>query len=360
MDQLDFRDTTVHTSTDETMVEGDPAIGDRDAFAKFVLVVYGAICSVGITGNLLVAVVLLRVPSLRSNTSDFLVHLSVVDFMVCVLVIPSYLVPPRSNSTPNTGFFGEFWCRFYTTKYIFWVFTVTSVFCLTTVSLERYVAIVHPHKYKMVFTRKNKYIMIASCWIMAAITKSDMLVLYKEDEVKGCHFSGWPTTGAKAAYGLYNFILRFFFPLAVMLYAQLKVISTLNKQVKELTSRAASTGANPRDHRREMWQLRASQTLVKTLLACVITFAVCWAPNQIWFLLFNFGVAMVLGSADHRVTIILAVANSCVNPIIYTMMNKPFRQGILQIFCKRQGSNQVGSVNTVSETVSSPSRQLGD
>ena len=54
------------------------------------IALYCMICVVGITGNLLVAIVLLRVPSLRSNTSDFLVHLSIVDFMVCVLVIPYY------------------------------------------------------------------------------------------------------------------------------------------------------------------------------------------------------------------------------------------------------------------------------
>ena len=76
---------------------------DSDGFAKFILALYCIICVVGITGNLLVAIVLLRVPSLRSNTSDFLVHLSIVDFMACILVIPGYLLP-RTNSAPNPGF----------------------------------------------------------------------------------------------------------------------------------------------------------------------------------------------------------------------------------------------------------------
>ena len=113
-------------------------------------------------------------------------------------------------------------------------------------------------------------------------------------------------------------------------------------------------GVNPRDQR-EMWQLRASQTLVKTLLACVITFGVCWTPNQVWFLLFNIGVHVTLGDPIHRLTVILAVGNSCVNPVIYTMTNKPFRKGIRELFCKQRGSNQVVdgvATGTMPQTVS--------
>ena len=122
---------------------------------------------------------------------------------------------------------------------------------------------------------------------------------------------------------------------------------------------AATSGLNPSDQR-EMWQLRASQTLVKTLLACVITFGVCWTPNQVWFLLFNIGVHVTLGDPIHRLTVILAVGNSCVNPVIYTMTNKPFRKGIRELFCKQRDSNQVTdgvATGTVSQTVSNTQEQ---
>ena len=123
---------------------------------------------------------------------------------------------------------------------------------------------------------------------------------------------------------------------------------------------AATSGLNPSDQR-EMWQLRASQTLVKTLLACVITFGVCWTPNQVWYLLFNVGVPMAPGGPFQHITVILAVGNSCVNPVIYTMTNKPFRKRIRELFCKQRDSNQVTdstvATGTVSETVSNGSTQ---
>ncbi|XP_033638334.1 galanin receptor type 1-like [Asterias rubens] len=328
------------------MVEGDVA-ATEDAFAKLVLALYGIICVVGITGNLLVAIVLLRVPSLRSNTSDFLLHLAIADSLVSLLVIPYFMV--QRSTSANPGIFGEFLCRFYTSQFVFWCLATVSVMSLIAVNVERYVAIVSPHKYKTVFTKQNKYIMILAIWILAVLTESTVFIFNGIDDNE-CIFIGWPSRVAQLGFGLYGFALKFLGPLTVMVYAQEKCISTLNRQVKTLTSRSAAI-ANPRDQR-EMWQLRASQTLVKTLLACVITFAVCWAPNQIWFLLFNVDVPLTPGGPFHHITIILAVGNSCVNPVIYTMTNKPFRKGIMEAFCKQRDSNQVGDIGVPTGTAS--------
>ena len=108
MKQLHFSTNTYNTSNTGTndrdsKDHGDLETNDLNSFADsdLVLALYGIICVLGITGNLLVAIVLIRVPSLRSNTSDFLIHLSLVDFIVCVLVIPFKLVPTTVKSLPN-------------------------------------------------------------------------------------------------------------------------------------------------------------------------------------------------------------------------------------------------------------------
>lgn len=93
--------------------------------------------------------------------------------------------------------------------------------------------------------------------------------------------------------------------------------------------------------RRKMWQLRTSRMLVRTLMTFVITFALCWAPNQSMFLLYNIGVSINFASPVYHIGIILAVCNSCVNPILYTMTNKPFREGIRKAF--RVGTARVGN-----------------
>ena len=206
------------------------------ANSNLVLGLYGVICVLGITGNLLVAFVLIRVPSLRSNTSDFMVHLSLADFIVCVMVIPFKLVQTTGKYPPNPGFLGELRCRLYAGQFLFWVGTVVSVYSLVTVNLERFVAIVYPLKYKVVFTRRVKYYMIASCWIVGALSKVFLFLLYGEDEVVGCHFFGWPSSAVQAVVGLANFMMALFGPFVLMVLVQWKVISTLKRQVKMLKS----------------------------------------------------------------------------------------------------------------------------
>ncbi len=92
-----------------------------------------------------------------------------------------------------------------------------------------------------------------------------------------------------------------------------------------------------------MWQLQTTKTLCKTLLFFVLTFAVCWAPVQLMFLVYNFGVYVDFSSPFRHISVMLSVGNSCVNPILYTLMNKPFRKGIREALCKRVNSVDVGT-----------------
>ncbi|XP_038066406.1 tachykinin-like peptides receptor 99D [Patiria miniata] len=327
--------------------------GETDAANMVVLAMFGVICAVGVAGNLLVCIVLLRVPSLRSNTSDFLVHLSLVDLAVCALVVPLKIVLPLIQPmSPSPNVWGQFRCRVYEGQYPFWVCALTSVFSLVTVNLERFVAIVHPHKYKRIFgNRRNKLFIILSCWVLAALCKCFIVFLYDEDPVLGCRFLNWPTFAWQAGMGMFNFTVNLLAPFVVMVWVQLKVISMLKKQVRTLSGRFVSwdQGLPPAD-RRKMWQLRATQTLARTLLAFVLTFAVCWFPDQFMFLLYSFGVPLSFTSTVYHFGVILAVCNSCVNPIIYTMTNQQFRKGIKMAFCKRN-SGRVGDAANTSRVI---------
>ncbi len=104
---------------------------------------------------------------------------------------------------------------------------------------------------------------------------------------------------------------------------------------------------------REMWQLRTSRKLTKTLLAFVITFAVCWVPNTSYYSLYIVGVHENFSSPLYHISVVLGIGNSCVNPIIYIMTNKEFRLGIREAFRKGRDSARVeGRGDVITGTVS--------
>ncbi|XP_022098861.1 galanin receptor type 2-like [Acanthaster planci] len=122
---------------------------------------------------------------------------------------------------------------------------------------------------------------------------------------------------------------------------QWKVIKTLRRQVRALSGRV---DLNPADRRR-VWQLRATQVLVRTLLAFGVTFSVCWIPDQSMYLLYNFGFDLSIASTVRQFGIILGVCNSCINPIIYTMTNQQFRKGVMVAFSGKRTA-RVGDATT--------------
>ena len=66
---------------------------------------------------------------------------------------------------------------------------------------------------------------------------------------------------------------------------------------------------------------------------CIIiatTFTVTWVPYQLD------RIVLVYGNEDHAMLVLdaletIAYVNSCVNPVVYALMWKPFRQSLIQV-----------------------------
>ncbi|XP_022081074.1 histamine H2 receptor-like [Acanthaster planci] len=357
---MTFLTTTTDGDVGDTELNAGWAVSEIEN-SMAVRAIYGIIAVLGIAGNFLVCLVLLRVPSLRSQTSNFLVHLALVDLVVCIWAVPFHLFPHAPD--PSPGFWGDLKCRLYSSKFPLWTTAQVSICSLVTVNLERYIAIVHPIKYKNIYTPRNTAIMIGTCWAVGIITNSYTFYVYGNDEYGRCSFFGWPTKGFQVVLGLWNFTSYYLAPFAFMVLTQWKVIKTLKVQartLKEKRERKVSTVR--KSDNCKMWQVYAAQELEKTLLIVSVTYAICWAPNQFIFVVFNLSPdpsIVDFGSVYYHITVILAVANSCLNPIIYTMKNRPFRRGIRKVFSCRRLRPKTGSVDITPATGGSDNLRLG-
>ena len=81
-----------------------------------------------------------------------------------------------------------------------------------------------------------------------------------------------------------------------------------------------------------MWQVRTSKELQKTLLFVIIAYVICWTLNSVVYLAFNLGAPVNFAAPYYQFSSILAISNSCLNPIIYIMKNQSFRKGIKELF----------------------------
>ncbi|XP_038077108.1 allatostatin-A receptor-like [Patiria miniata] len=120
-----------------------------------------------------------------------------------------------------------------------------------------------------------------------------------------------------------------------------EIMSNLHKSA--MTMRQSTSDGRENQLSRDL--LRARKKVVKMLLTVVVTFAVCWAPNQFMFFAYMCGWNLDFSGWYYHASVLIAFCNSCMNPFIYGFQSKQHRKALRQaIGCKRACcSNVVGT-----------------
>ncbi|XP_077986990.1 allatostatin-A receptor-like [Glandiceps talaboti] len=303
---------------------------------------------IGSLGNTIVLVVILSTPKLRTLTNYLLLNLAVADFSTALLLIINKY-PTKAFILPiPSGVSGEFYCRVYFSAVLFWISIKASTFNLILITFERYFAIVHPLAYNSYYTRKNVVSMVIVSWTLAFVLEIVFVVFHRHHD-GSCQLFVYPNPSIGVGLGVFNFFVSFFIPIMAMIWAYARIIGSLRQSARDIKQR---------DNRDELGRastlLRARKKVIRMLFMVLVAYAVCWTPDSILFLLYNIG-APVSYTADYfNCFVLLAFANSALNPFIYFFKYKQFRRGFIQRFCCCVGSlqNRVGEetiIRTISE-----------
>ncbi|XP_053930074.1 neuromedin-U receptor 1 isoform X1 [Cuculus canorus] len=136
----------------------------RSNFFVPVCVIYLLIFVVGAVGNTLTCIVILRHRFMRTPTNYYLFSLAVSDLLVLLLGMPLELYDLWSNYPFLLGASG---CYFKTL--LFEAVCFASILNVTALSVERYIAVVHPLKAKYVVTRNHAKRVIIVIWVLSVI-----------------------------------------------------------------------------------------------------------------------------------------------------------------------------------------------
>ncbi|XP_041478932.1 galanin receptor 2a-like [Lytechinus variegatus] len=275
---------------------------------------------VGIIGNFLVMLVLFRRKRQSYSTDTLIAALAAADFTTSVFVIPH----PHAVMLPDSAL-GQVYCRIIHSSVIMWISICASIFTLTTISVERLLAIRYPFVFQRVFTSRRIVIAIVIIWLVAvAINSFSFYIHYVQD---GTCVTVFPTTAIQKAIGVTLFLVEYVVPVIIMLTAHALTIYSLRQNASPVT-----LGQERIKHAQKL--TKARQRVLQMLFIVVVTFIVCWTPDQFGFLVFNLGVVGIkhLFSPLYRCFVALAFANSCLNPIIYASRNPRFRKALTDIF----------------------------
>ncbi|XP_038052346.1 neuromedin-U receptor 2-like [Patiria miniata] len=314
---------------------------------KWVCQIMAAEGVIGVLGNLLVCYVIIRVKFLHNMTNYLLVNLAVADMLLCLQVFLYYLTShcklivfaPVSNGVR------DLFCRLLASNFLGWALSYASAYNLCVVTLERYIAIVHPLHYARKLTTARMITLIVLMWMMSFLMSLPHLftIAPSNGQKKICSMK-YPHRLFPILLSIFSFFFGYLLPLTVMSLAYYRMQVTLKRQAKALNLQHAMAAACN--------LVIARQNLVSMLKTVLGALIVLWTVDYLAILLClqrtNEAQFTFCGSKVFRYfrmfSNLLFNFNSVINPFIYEFKYKKFRQGFKEAFCncfKRQGGNRV-------------------
>ncbi|ELK17293.1 Neuromedin-U receptor 2 [Pteropus alecto] len=301
-----------------------------------VTAVYSLIFVVGVTGNLLVCLVILRHQTMKTPTNYYLFSLAVSDLLVLLLGMPLEVYEMWRN---YPFLFGPLGCYFKTA--LFETVCFTSILSITTVSVERYVAILHPFRAKLESTRRRALRILGIVWgfsFLFSLPNTSIHGIKLHYFPNGSLVPGSATCTIIKPMWIYNFIIQvtsfLFYILPMTVISVLYYLMGLRLKKGQLLEADEVTANIQRPSRK---------SVTKMLFVLVLVFAICWTPFHIDRLFFSFveewneSLAAVF-NLIHVVSGVFFYLSSAVNPIIYNLLSHRFRaafRNVISPSCKQ-------------------------
>ena len=310
--------TTWPTSTENTSsVTPDDIVTEEFGGLHIVYIVIGII---GFFGNLIVVIVIATSQSLRKrHTNWFLINQSVVDLLTAVMLAGQAYKPTIRIS----GIGGFLYCKLWYTSHFLWTFALTSTYNLMMITLERYVAIVHPIWHKNHISWKKSAVAMVIPWLVG-VSFNIFTPVVAKIILEECLTFQFRSLLESRALGIAAFIVQFALPLVFMIVCYVRIALVF-------TDRRQPTGSNATSTKLAKSRNDARVNILVTFVSVCVAFVLCWSWNQVFFLLFNVGVAVSFTSYFYLFSVGAAHANCAINPFIYAAKYTEFRRAFVRL-----------------------------
>nr|QZU75310.1 ecdysis triggering hormone receptor B [Antheraea pernyi] len=292
-----------------------------------------AIMCLGVIGNVMVPIVILKTKDMRNSTNIFLVNLSIADLMVLLVCTPTVLV--EVNSKPETWVLGKELCL--AVPFVELTVTHASVLTILAISFERYYAICEPLRAGYVCTKTRATLICALVWFFAALFTSPILgvATFTYEEYEDGTEMPVCLTQADTFWSALFFILT----IAVFFILPLGVLLVLYSVIaKNLMENPAIIAQNTKNTSNAGNVVRYRKQVILMLGTVVLSFFICLLPFKaltLWIIVFPPETIMSLGIDGYYILLyfcrVMLYLNSAINPILYNLMSSKFREGFVKL-----------------------------
>nr|XP_054771671.1 alpha-2 adrenergic receptor-like [Lytechinus pictus] len=291
-----------------------PCIADREA--TIIACIVSVLTAIIFIGNITVIVVILRTQAKQHSGYIFTLSLALADIFVgfmCLVHIGIYFADVTSTT----------WCLWEVVLFVSSCSaSVSSILCI---AFDRYLAIMKPILYNTRIRDHTGYAKtaVAIVWILSIAYGSLPLFGWRTFSFVPCRHC-WFATIIPRSFVITLFATQFIIPLCILVFFYGSMLHVSMRQANQIADLAGSFSAPSR------WEPR--KRAVITLSLIMGCFFVTWGPFFVTLFTHiitenpNFRVVL------HSYFFILAISNSCLNPLVYAYWNREFRRIFSQWF----------------------------
>ncbi|KAH1021121.1 hypothetical protein HUJ04_010679 [Dendroctonus ponderosae] len=276
---------------------------------------------VGVLGNLLTLVALLRHSKIRTVAAAFIASLCLSDLLFCFLVLPF----SASQFFHGTWIHGDVLCKMIPT--LRYGTIGVSLLSIASISINRYILIAWPQCYAKIYTKTKVILYISLIWVFSYGLQVPTLLgqwgVYGMDERLGTCSIKPDANGSSSKTAL--FIIGFALPSVIIVLCYSNIFWVVRQSHKRLAQHS-SNGSKFK---------RSEMKITKMVLVIFICFVVCYLPITI-VKIFD---TRVEHAPLHVLSYLLIYLASCVNPVVYVTMNKQYRYAYLETLKCNYNSN---------------------
>ena len=272
-------------------------------------------------------VVIKKESSSRSVTNLFIGNMAVADLLLTITIMPFTVAFLYRDTLWIGGTLGNVTCK--ALFYVMPVFISASVFTMMLISFDRFYAVFYPLKEK--FFQKPK-VLSAIIWISSfGLMTPNVLMFQTTEEQPGVYYclEKWPwappndtdfteTHKVLKSFHICLFVVLYALPLSVTLFIYFLICRKLwlGKIPGNVTDSKIAA------------ENRLKRKVTCLLVITCVVFAVCWFPVYVnhYFWYVRPDQSRKLPSKVQMLFIWIAHANSALNPCLYILLNKKFRQ----------------------------------
>ncbi|KAM9364863.1 G-protein coupled receptor 39 [Pholidichthys leucotaenia] len=334
------------------MSEGTEITGEKDWRelepnypVKIVLtVLYSLMLGMGIVGNsvtIRTTQVLRRNGYLQQNVTNHMVSLACSDLLVLLIGMPVELY--SAIWFPFTSASGDASCKIY--NFLFEACSYATILNVATLSFERYIAICHPFRYKAL-GGKRTLVLIAFAWLVSVLVALPLLFAtgmqgyipnWEEAPMQNLTFC----TNLREHWVMYrsSIFVAFIVYMIVLICVAVMCRAMILVLRKPLWSPDGGVNGTQRVPKHESTKIKTARKQTIIFLGLIVgSLLVCWFPNQIRRLM----MAAVPKSdwstrffrsyvALHPVADTFFYLSSVLNPFLYNLSSRQFREVFLQV-----------------------------